>query len=419
MAGSSLRRSTAPSSRRHHACTVLLAAALVAGGCNGPSEVGGDDVARIIDGDAVDIAVGESWSPAQAGDTVPDGARVRTGDGEPVRLALRSGEVRLAPGAAAVVADDDVELLRGEALVASSGDLIARWDDVVAGGEGVYRLELGIAPRLGVYRGGVDLERSTERRRVPALREITLSTRRLPASQAPLGYRSEDPWDRIFLADAIAFDAEARRLTEGLASEYGTDPRPAEFYEPFAPASGETLPIIARAVGAAGNPEVIGPPADALLALFVAESAAEQDTPQALMAAAERVRQLRSADARWGLIAVDLGVTTRELSDAIDEGRARYLAAQQTASAPAGPQPVEPAPEPGGAPHGNGVAPPGQSPPAPPPGPQSPRQSQPSSPPPAGSEQAPSEPMPDPRGGLGQQPRKGVVEAVVDTLLGG
>lgn len=422
MVGSSPRRSLASPLHRRRVWTVLLAAALLTGGCTGPSERGDVDVARLVDGDEVDVAVGDSWAPVQPGDLIPDGARIRAGDGDSTHLALRSGELRLAPGAAAVLSDDDVELLRGEALIVNEGNLVARWDDVVVSGEAAYRLVLGMAPRLGVYRGRVDVARSTEQRRVRALREIALSTRRLPASQAPLSYRHDDPWDRLYLAEAIAFDEEVRHLTDGLAKEYGTQPRPMEFYEPFVPGD-DAIPIIGRAVGADENTDLVGPPAEALLGLFVARSAADQPTPEALAAAAEQVSQLRSAGAWWGLIAVDLGVTPSELTEAVDEGQARYLAERQPAPQPSPeprPQQAEPdgAPGPGAAP-GSGPGPDGGGTAPPPPAPA--RQSQPRSQPPSGGGGGGSSPesTPEPGDGPDEQPRKGLVETVVDTLLDG
>ncbi|HVM00493.1 MAG TPA: hypothetical protein VM324_14460 [Egibacteraceae bacterium] len=422
--------------RRNRALLVPLAAVLFVGACSGGDDLGGQAVARLSSGEAVEVAIGTSWQPLSVGDEVPGGARVRTGESE-ARLAFRGGEVWLAPQAAAVLEDNRLDLLRGEALVQSKGDLDTRWTDVEVDGSGVYRLTPGIAPRIGVYRGEIRVHRPPETRTVRALREAALSSRRLPPSGQPLAYRHDDPWDRLLLADAIAFDGEAERLVRGLTNEYGTEPRSEDFYAGFAVAPERTVPLVARAVRGGATPAGVGPPGEALLLLFVAQSAADADTPEAIAAALERVVELRSAGARWGLVATELGITARRLAEVVDAAQLRYsarVARVEGASPPAAatapgaaPRPQPGAPAPGGA-----TEPANPAPPAPP----APAQERPP-PPPTGQEPAPGAPAPGPPGGgqaddppggapgpapnptdlLGRQPSKGLVESVVDLLL--
>ncbi|HVM14520.1 MAG TPA: hypothetical protein VM287_09335, partial [Egibacteraceae bacterium] len=309
-----------------------LAAVLVGAGCTGDDV--GEPVARVTAGETVEIASRGGWVAVDVGDEVPAGARVRTGEAE-ARLAFASGRVWLAPQGAVAVDDDRVELLRGEALVVSSGDLAARWTDVEVSGEGVYRLTPGIAPRLGVYRGEVEVRRPAEMRTVAALREASLSARRLPSSGRLLSYRPDDPWDQILLREPIAFDGEAERIGRDLAGKYGTAARPAEFYTGFALTPEGTVPTLFAEGGADGRIDA-DVPGEALLRLFMAEAAAQRQTPEALEHAVRQVIELRSTGARWGLVAAELGVTRRQLVDVAEAGQARHtvFVAQRAVSPP-------------------------------------------------------------------------------------
>lgn len=411
--GGTSRRRT----RRTTALLVPLAAVLIAAGCNG-DDLGGQAVARVMSGDLVEVASGSGWTAVDAGAELPDGARVRTGDDQ-AHLAFRSGEVRLAPQAAAVVGDNGLDLLRGEVLVMNRDGFETRWTDVEVDGEGVYRLAPGLAPRLAVYRGEVTVRRPSEVRTVPELREASLSARRLPASAMPLTYRHDDPWDRMLLQDAIAFDDEAARLTRGLASEYGVEPRSQDFYASFAAAPDRTVPVVARTARVREPGGRFGPPGEALLTMFVAQSAAAGRGPEALADVVEKVVDLRSAGARWGLVATELDVTTSELADVVDAGRQRRLALleqQAAASSPADPGSPSDSGSPAAQPSG------GSPPPAPPPS-GSRSGNQPSAPAPAPSRPAPApedpspQPQPNPTDPLGEQPPKGTLESVIDLIL--
>lgn len=402
---------------------VGLAAVLVAGGCDGGGQRG-ETVGHVTAGDLVEVGVEDSWVAAEVGDSIPAGAPVRTGDDE-AQLELDSGEVRLAPQAAVTLVDDRVELLRGEVLVSSGGDLAARWTDADVTGKGVYRLTSGLSPRLGVYRGEVRLSRPSEARTVPALRETALSSRRLPAVARPLTYRHDDPWDRRYLRQAIAFDGEADRLIRGFTREYGDEPRPTDFYADFAAAPAQTVPVLAGAYRGRTD-ERVGPPGEALLVLFLGEAAAAADTPEGMAAATRRAVALRSAGARWGLIAAELDSTVRRVANRIDAGQERYLAQRDG-------EPSAPAPPPADPPSGlappalpdpvpTTSAPPAPAPPPPPPpepgsaapGPAPPPAPEPTRP----ADESPPGPQPNPTEGGGEPPEKDLIESVVELLLG-
>ncbi|MEX2621579.1 MAG: hypothetical protein WD250_15290 [Egibacteraceae bacterium] len=404
---------------------------MIVASCTG-DDPGGEEVAQVVAGDMAEVSVGGVWATVGAGEAIPAGARLRTGEDE-ARIAFSSGEVWFAPQAAAVIGDDWFRLERGEALADSDGGLESRWDDVEVSGEGVYRLALGIDPRIGVYSGQVRVRRPAEVRTLPALREASLAARRLAASGQPLTYRPDDPWDQVLLRDAIAFDREAERLARGLSRAYGTEPRSAEFYAAFAAIPGPAVGTLSGGVAGEAGP---GSPGETLLRLFVAQSATPSGSPDALVAALRDIADLRAAGARWGLVATEMGVTATRLAEVVDVAQARYTARLDPpapaappadappAAAPSGPPPAtEPSGSSGQTPAAPSSPTPDQPEPAPPPPPSTAAQAPTPPPPPAtepggdGGDSGPGPPPPSPGGLLGQ-PVKGLVELVVELLLG-
>lgn len=395
--------------------TALVVLAVVLAGCSSTglrAEIG-----TLVAGEDVEVAVDGGWVGTEVGDGLPEGARVRTGEDE-ARLDLRGGQVWLKPGSLALLREGQVDVVRGDALVRSDGAMQARSSDVEVRGEAVYRLVPGVAPRVGVYRGEVQVRRPGETRSVPALREVSLGDVRLPQEPAPLAYRPDDPWDRALLPQAVAFDVEVERLARGIDRQYGPEPRAADFYESFLAVEPDTIPLlvsISRTVTADGR---FGPPSDALVTLFVGQAVASAHDRDADTSVRE-VARLRSERARWGLIAVELDIGTVDLQAAVNLGQERRLAAgvsgapggSEAAPSPASPRPTQErarsadAGTPQAAPRGAPAPPPRQGPePEPEPEPE------------------PTEPDPGGDGGALDEAVDvvdGVVEDVVDGLVGG
>lgn len=304
----------------------LAAATLAAASCTSGAE-GGGAVARVFGTDTLRVIVDGSRQQLSPGEEIPAGARVITGDDE-ARLAFPNGDVRLGPGAAARVSDHHVDVIHGEMLVASDGELSASWSETEAGGEAIYRLTPGATPRVAVYRGDVDLQRAGESVTVEGLREVSLSARRLGAARRPLNYRPDDQWDRKLMSGAIVFDGEAERLVRGLDQAYGTAPQRKSFYASFVPLASSTVPVLA-AHAPTTRGDAFGPPSDALLTLFIARNAADDGQASSVADAVERVMALRRAGGRWGLVATEFGVTGQELEKAVDRAQARRVASRQ------------------------------------------------------------------------------------------
>ena len=290
---------------------VLSCLALIAAGCSNDSGLKSGDAATFVEGFAGEMSLaGDDWKPADDGAAVPDGARVRATDSE-VRLALRDGTARLAPGAAATVTAQAVQLERGDLLLDTDGGLEAAVGDtrIVAGG--IVRVSSGVSAHVGVYEGNATVRRPAQEREVAALRQMDLVEFRLAPSGQPLRYGAEDPWDQELLGAAIAFDGEVARLARGMEIEFGTRPKPRAFYREFA--RRRVLPVLAKAAPVSRG-RVFGPPSDVLLTMFVAQTVEQGPVTDTI----RHVAQLRSAGARWGLIAVELDVASDALVAAVD-----------------------------------------------------------------------------------------------------
>ena len=290
---------------------VLFCIALIATGCSSSDGLKAGDAATFVDGFSGEVLVeGGDWEAHGDGDAVPDGARVRATDAE-VRLALRDGTARLAPGAAAVVTEDAVQLERGDLLLDSDGGLRATVGDTDILAGGTVRVSSGLAASVGVYEGKATVRRPAQEREVTALRQLDLAAFRLAPAGEPLQYGSADAWDQELLGEAIAFDGEVARLARGMEIEFGTRPQPPAFYREFA--ARRAVPVLSDAAPVSRG-RAFGPPSDVLLTMFVAQTIAQGSLTDTI----RQVAQLRAAGARWGLISLELDVASDALVAAVD-----------------------------------------------------------------------------------------------------
>lgn len=377
---------------------VLCGVALLAPACTGRGL--GGDAATVTAAADLQAATDRGWTAAGRGETLAEGARVRTLDGE-ARLEFRHGEIWLGPATRVAVHRDRVRLLAGDLVVLSSGSLTGVWDGVEVAGDAAFRLAAGVTPRVAVYAGEVTVSRPGEQRVYPRLRQADLSSARLPREPEPLRYHADDLWDRRLLASAIAFDAEAGRLARGMDREFGTAPRARAFYTGFAAVADAVLPVLRDAARSSPGAGRFGPPSDVLLTLFVAEAvAARHDLEPARVA--RELTSLRERGARWGLVAVAYDVTAAELAAVVDLDRDRRVArdggtAGASAAGPGG-EPPAAAPTPAGRRTPAGTrTPAGARPPEPPdPQPPDPQPADPPAPAASGPPPPPEDPDPPP-----------------------
>ena len=277
--------------------------------------------ARLTSG-RLDRFDGAAWIPVAAGDTVANGTRVRAPDGD-AGLTVTDGSLTLAAGSEAVLARRSIDLDGGSVLVETSRSHTVTDGTVTADGQGTWRLDADTAPRVGVYRGGVAVRGASGREvALGRLTQTSLVDDVPGPDPMPLRYLAADPWDARLLPGAIAVDRQASRLVASLAASYGTRPRPASFYAPFAAATG------AEALGALA-PDVrgssYGPPGEVLLGLVVVDMLRTRDamTPQDALA---EVTSLRRDGGAWGLILARHGLDSGDLRAAADRALRREQA---------------------------------------------------------------------------------------------
>ena len=271
--------------------------------------------AAVVQGGHLEVAVGDGWQRLAESERVVDGATVRT-RGEEASLSFRDAVVRLAPRSELIVSSRGGEVIAGEALVDGALDMDVA--GVLVRGDGVHRVSLRPSPQLRVYSGTARALATDHERAVAALRQLDLDGRRLPIAPAPLQYLASDAWDAELLAPAIAFDAEAARTLTGLSMLVGGGPKPRSFFARYL-----ERPMLALLRQAATRVEGtrFGPAGDVLLALALV-SAADAPSRESL----SEVSSLRAQGARWGLIAMELGVNSSAVVAVLDARQGRRVA---------------------------------------------------------------------------------------------
>lgn len=352
---------------------LAVAAALVAlivfppGGRELPPGV----VARVVAG-AVELDTASGWQLVRVGAEIPFGARVRVAS-ETARLGVRDGAVELASGGTVVLDADRFDLERGSLLLETTRTRAAGLGAVAAEGEGTWRLDADVAPRVGVYRGGVGVTVRNGNGQpatpvaVAAYEQLDI-VRGLPASRPlPLRYLPSDVWDARFLEDAIAVDRQVADLRRSLAAAYGTAPRPLAFYTAFSAVEGPVVAVLGDLAPQQGG-AALGPPADVLIAVVVVQLLVDRAGLEPADAAGEVVG-LRRDGATWGLVLLRRDLGPDDLREGVDVAlRRRALEGGGNGGAPA-----PDAPGGGGAPEPEPTAQPSPepspSPPTPPPSP--------------------------------------------------
>ncbi len=284
--------------------------------------------------------------PGEAEVTVSGTARVERADGEVERVAdrrvsLRPGDaIEVTTGSARFELADGVryagvagragahragttvrmgnvpDLEAGDLLVTgpeptsvSAGDTtVTTGPGGGAPGEGsALRLSRTLGLRVGVYRGSASLDSAGARRTVPGLRRMEVAAAgELPRTPRPLRFAADDRWDRRYLGDAIALDAELFSLVGAVEATGGADAGSVTYLR-------SVLPM---ARGEASLAELVRPrrvSTDVLVGAVIAGLGEDGSF-------ARRWREVftfHDAGATWGLVALDQEVETTAVSEAV------------------------------------------------------------------------------------------------------
>jgi hypothetical protein len=288
---------------------VVVSAALLAGGCARP---GPEHVSRPrldpLDGAVQVLRDGEILDAAEPMELQP-GDVVRTGSSGRALLRFPGAQsLEAAPDAELAVGGSGPELLAGSALVRTSTGLPVQVGDIaVRAQEAVYRLDRGVALRVGVYDGDVSLPGSGFGGEVSRLREAVVTAGIVARQPGPLSVDPGDAWDIRLLGEAIDLGLDLERLEAGLAQQL--------------PARGarETLEaVLPQALSARRAIPVLRgiPTAGGMVASVVAARLAETHAINALAVLRRVVEELRLG-ASWAVVLAQWEVVREALVDAV------------------------------------------------------------------------------------------------------
>jgi hypothetical protein len=313
----------------------LAAASLLAGACaqSSPQDISrprldplGGPVQIVHDGEVTAVTGSVELEP---GDLVRTGA-----DGRALLRFPGAQSIEVAPEAELGVGTSGPELMVGSALVRASEGLAVRVGEIsVRGRDSLYRLDRGVALRVGVYDGGVTLPGSGFEGVVPGLREAVVTAGIVAREPRPLSVDPGDAWDTRLLGDAIDLGLDLDQLEDGLARQL-----------PARGALATLEEVLPRSLSARRALSIIRglSPAGGLVASVVAARLAVDQAMPALLALRRIVEELRLG-ASWSLVMAqwELG------RDALESALARISVLVVRALAPPPTPTEEPSPTPG------------------------------------------------------------------------
>ncbi|MGI8663985.1 MAG: hypothetical protein ACR2LQ_12375 [Acidimicrobiales bacterium] len=244
-----------------------------------------------------------------------------------------------------------VELIGGDLLVTSSHPThVDAADNHVtieppSSGAAAVRMGRSLAVSVRAYRGSALIDSAGQERRIPTLRQIEVAVLgQPPARPRPLSVERPDSWDLRFLGEAIELGTALQSLSSAYSPTLRADEgRTAGFYE-------NVLPLLRNVKGfdeAFSSSSPKRPQGEILVGAAIVALGRDGDAA----ARWSSVFAFRDDGAAWGIVALDQGVSTGPLLEAvkaaIDHTTFEFAAA--TPTPPAGPAPTAtpPSPTPG------------------------------------------------------------------------
>lgn len=250
-----------------------------------------DDRVDVGPGDAIEVTEGRAVFE-MAGDVRLEGLGRHDGrDGTTVEMAIAP---RLVTGRLLAVAPVPLEIAAGGTVVgiAPTGST-----------EGAARLDRRLGLGVGTYRGQVTVDTAGRRADVPRYRRVEVAAPgALGRDGLPLRYEADDAWDRRFLGEALAIDAQVAPLLASLgAAERDTFLEPATLRD--------AMPGLPAGGGLADRLDEVD---DGGAALVLAAIASVVDD-RSFTTAWDRAAGFQGDGAPWGLAALDQGVRSSEV----------------------------------------------------------------------------------------------------------
>jgi hypothetical protein len=259
---------------------------------------------RVHSGDVVEALKGDMKLDLSDGSTVEGRPALDTHS-----AAAQNTKVKIA---------QPVEVLAGDALVTTS-----KGTDVDAAGNRVHleratdgqtaaRITRGLAVEAGVYHGQATLDSAGQQRTIVALRQFDVATLGRPSPGArPLQVNGGDPWDRRFLGEAM----DLSDTLGGIASSYSQtltvgEGRTVGFYRNLLPSLSGQADFSTQLL----DDKRMSDPGNTLIGAAIASLGNRNGFDQRW----NNVFSFRDAGAGWGLVAMDQGVASGPLLQAVE-----------------------------------------------------------------------------------------------------
>ncbi|MEO6120862.1 MAG: hypothetical protein ABIW46_05435 [Acidimicrobiales bacterium] len=289
---------------RRLAWRVVIFAVVVAGAACSREERLTSGQARLVPGDDAQLSVGEAGDARRASPgirTLARGTRVRVSVGTATILFANGDRIELGERAEVRLNDRPV-LLRGEVLLVPG---TSRPLTIAVGGStvaalGPARVTRDLAVTAASYRTGLRLESAGKRLRVAPLRQVSIaSLGEVPDRADPIVYRAANPWDRLYLGDAVKLAGELETRSRGFTASLARgDGRTTGFYRLLLPA------LEGEADFNEASLETDRPAGENLVGIAIAL----QGRGGSFRTRFREVFDFREAGASWGLVALDQGV---------------------------------------------------------------------------------------------------------------
>ena len=267
---------------------------------------------KVISGGATIVSDGESarLSPDESS-SVEVGDRVVQDDGVAL-LSLASGrDFELRGARVLITGTSSFDLERGDALAELTAAASVVADNFAAfAEEGIFRIDRGVATRVGVYDGAVTLNHDGAELTVPRFRQAVVAGGLVPKTFDPLMISAEDNWDRRFLQVALDLDNRLTNFGRGLEAQLG-NLAGLSFFRRVAP-PGADVSFLSSFTTQRRSDVLIG-----LMVAFDSSGAS------GMRDSFEQAFNLWNRGASWGLIAVEFGASDTNLFSLLLDAIAR------------------------------------------------------------------------------------------------
>lgn len=284
---------------------VTLVALVVAGLWFGRSRSAGPTMALEVSSGTATVTGGASPVTVTGRAKLGLGDRVVLTAGGLATLYLRPGVTfQMEGGEVLITAPDRLQLVRGNALAQLTGHGVIEASGLsVSSGDGVFRVDGGPSPRVGVYSGSATMRAPGATLQLTAYEQAVDEMGTLPRSASPLQILgTDDVWDQQYLQSAIDLNNRLVNFSSGLDAQLGNASGLA-FFRIVIPSETDVSYVV---------PYLDKSRSDVLIGWVIASDAAARehaDLGQTFTA----VMSLWEAGESWGLLAMQLGVTADQV----------------------------------------------------------------------------------------------------------